>query len=280
MLQIANEEEIEGVLIEKIQPMPSLVTIVIPLYREQLPPLELRILQHNLSVLAAHPITFILPEGLSTTIMQQQFDIDKYEQLRVSNRWMGAGKGVAGYNKMMTSMAFYTKFVDYKYILICHTDAYLFRDEVVMWCNKGYDYIGAPWIKKAKYNHPLFKLQFKLKQLLLGRRSKFLQHQLFERVGNGGLSLRKVSSCIEACNAYYGERTSMLAMPHHLNNEDVFWALVPNRFKYPTYKDAAHFALDLKPELGMQLTEGKLPFGCHGLTVERIYKFWEDKLEL
>lgn len=260
--------------------MSSLVTIVIPLYREQLPELELHLLQHNLSVLAAHPITFILPDGLSTAAMQQQFDIDRYKQVRVSSNWMGDGKGVAGYNEMMTSEVFYTKFVDYQYILICHTDAYLFRDEVTMWCNKEYDYIGAPWIKKAKYNSPLFKRWFTIKKGIYGNKKGILRHELFERVGNGGLSLRKVSSCIEACKTYEAKRDVMLATPHHLNNEDVFWALVPTHFNYPTYKEAAHFALDLKPELGMKLTEGKLPFGCHGLTVERIYKFWEDKLEL
>ncbi len=260
--------------------MPSLVTIVIPLYREKLPELELRILQHNLSVLAAHPITFVLPQGLSTIAMQQQFGIDNYKQVRVSSHWMGAGKGVAGYNKMMTSERFYTLFTDYEYILICQTDAYLFRDEVAMWCNKGYDYIGAPWIKKAKYNNILFKLWFKIQQAARSGKKEMMRHNLFERVGNGGLSLRRVRSCIRACQKYKTQRDSMLAIPRHLHNEDVFWALIPSCFNYPTYLEAAHFALDLKPELGMQLTEGKLPFGCHGLTVEHIYKFWEDKLEL
>ena len=40
------------------------------------------------------------------------------------------------------------------------------RDELLDWCNKNYDYIGAPWVKKERDN------------ILL-------------KTGNGGFSLRK-----------------------------------------------------------------------------------------
>ena len=31
-------------------------------------------------------------------------------------------------------------------MLIYQLDAYVFKDELLNWANKGYDYIGAPWL--------------------------------------------------------------------------------------------------------------------------------------
>lgn len=54
------------------------------------------------------------------------------------------------YNELMLSVDFYRSFREYQYMLIYQLDAFVFEDQLEYWCNKGYDYIGAPWIKANK----------------------------------------------------------------------------------------------------------------------------------
>ena len=37
-------------------------------------------------------------------------------------------------------------------LLIYQTFLGIVRDELLDWCNKNYDYIGAPWVKKERDN--------------------------------------------------------------------------------------------------------------------------------
>ena len=65
-----------------------------------------------------------------------------------------------------------------------------------------------------------------------------------------------------------------LARPHHLHNEDVFWALVPDVFRYPDWKEALGFSFDTNPAYCWRLTGGRLPMGCHSWSKPRMYRFW------
>lgn len=47
----------------------------------------------------------------------------------------------------MLTKEFYLRFRQWEYLLIYQLDAYVFQDELMDWCNKGYDYIGAPFLK-------------------------------------------------------------------------------------------------------------------------------------
>ncbi len=260
------------------------VKVVIPIYQEQLPDLELKLLRHNLEVLSQHRIVILLPESLSLEQLRGQFPIDRYEIVRVSDEWLGRKRGIAGYNRMMLSEGFYALFSDVDYILICQTDVYIFRDELSHWASKGYDYIGAPWLKRSIYNNPLMRLYLAMRLIVhrrvRGERRKFLRQELFTRVGNGGLSLRRVESMRSACVVHHSKIEEMLSERTHLNNEDVFWALVPYDFRYPNYEEALRFSLDVKPELGVEVSNGALPFGCHGLTHRSIFKFWREKIDI
>lgn len=84
-------------------------------------------------------------------------------------------KSISGYNELLLSRMFYDRFRSYSHILIYQLDAYIFRDELDYWCSLSYDYIGAPWFEgfRKTTNNRLWK------------------------VGNGGLSLRRVSSFIK-----------------------------------------------------------------------------------
>ena len=82
----------------------------------------------------------------------------------------------------MLSPEFYRRFSDTDYILVCQLDAYIFRDELLSWCKKEYDYIGAPWSAPALYRMPILRLW----------RRYFHSRRRTEKdfkVGNGGLSI-------------------------------------------------------------------------------------------
>lgn len=62
--------------------------------------------------------------------------------------------------------------VVYSHTLIYQPDAFIFKDDLSKWCSKGYEYIGAPNVGKARQNvySPAMPM----------------------RVGNGGFSLRSI----------------------------------------------------------------------------------------
>jgi hypothetical protein len=45
--------------------------------------------------------------------------------------------------RLLLSEAFYSAFLDYEYILICHLDTLVFRDDLLDWCRAGYDFVGG-----------------------------------------------------------------------------------------------------------------------------------------
>lgn len=252
------------------------VKVVIPIYRT-LTPFEEASLRQTRKVLANYPIEIIYPEGAA--IERLVAEREGLESRAVSNEWLGSKNGIAGYNAMCLSEEFYALYADYDYILICHTDAWIFRDELAEWCEKGYDYVGAPWPKRKKYDNPIIKCFLKLSKALFSSPTHLLRQDGFNKVGNGGLSLRKIESFIEACDRY--ATIIEYFKSHHGTryNEDWFWAIIPKEFHYPTVREALRFSWDVKPELCYELAGGELPFGCHGWTKENFYKFWQPIIE-
>ena len=147
----------------------------------------------------------------------------------------------------MTRPAFYRAFSAHRYLLIYQTDAYVFRDELMLWANKGYDYIGAPWIDKSPQTKQ--RIWIDLNRFTLGK------------VGNGGFCLRKIESHIHISQKW-GWIQNLLR-----KNEDFFWSVLApklNRtFKIPTAKEAISFSFELAPSKAYEMNGKQLPFGCH-----------------
>lgn len=245
------------------------VKVVIPIYTTTLREEELLSLRRTAQVLGHYPVVIVTPWGLDAEAATSLFS--SCETLRVGDEWLGIRNGVKGYNEMMMSKVFYDHFADTEYILICQPDAYIFRDELSEWCDKGYDYVGAPLPRKPRYD----KLAIRLYHNLRRRMSRgVLPQDLLGRVLNGGLSLRRVEAFRKACDTYQAEAAKYRTNSHHLYNEDVFWSLVPREFVLPDERTAMHFAFDVKPEYCFNLLEEKLPFGCHGWFVKSRAAFW------
>ena len=253
--------------------MKQLVKIIIPFYKETLNSWENAALANNMEKLAAYPIVFLAPEGLNIAHYTQTYP--QAETVRVSTDWLGTKIGIAGYNEMMMSEAFYQLFDDTDYILICHTDAWIFSDQLQQWCQADYDLIAAPWPTRPRYKHFPMKQFIQLKKWLCTSPNKISRLQMYDKIGNGGLCLRKVSAFRKACRQYAKEIQYFNSQADSMHNEDIFWALVPTDFRYPSVETALQFAFDLKPRVCYQLNHQQLPMGCYGFMHKSRIKCWE-----
>ena len=244
----------------------KLVTIVIPIYKINLSPSEQKSLNQCLKLLGDFDIVFVQPESLdaSTINFEGRISSEKFPDHYFKN--------VFGYNRLMLTDSFYERFSESKYILIYQLDAYVFKNKLLYWCSKDYDYIGAPWIAS-----PTTGIR-KIFSLFDSKRKKE-RSKIFYKVGNGGFSLRKVNSHIAIAKKMKSVIEENLNRPKDDFNimEDVFWSSIPEKdptFLIPNYKEALEFAFDRKPKLAFKLNNQNLPFGCHGFENTKVKDFW------
>jgi len=256
--------------------MKNLVKVLVPIYKTFFGELEEKSFLQCVKVLKNYEIILVQPEGLDSRYITNNF-----KTVTVQNFPARYFADLNGYNELLLSAEFYERFINSEYILIHQLDAFVFKDELQEWCQKGYDYIGAPWIAT--------KESFLLKHI-----NKFLKNfksdkvkrrdVIFYKVGNGGFSLRKTASHLkiakenkdiifEFINAKEKEIYAI---------EDVFWSLkapeISSEFKIPEYKEALGFAMDRKPKLALSLNKNQLPFGCHGINKPKVIDFWKPIL--
>lgn len=251
------------------------VCIVVPMYKNEMNPYEKISFEQTYKMLSNFPITFIHPKGLDLIHLTQDYPTISFESFD-DNYFTN----IAGYNRLMMSTTLYKRFQEYKYILVAQLDTYIFNNDLLTFCDKGYDYIGAPWLRKKAYNiWPIsyFIDQKQKRSNSLGRPCK---QNLFNKIGNGGLSLRKVDSHINAIEKYRDKKDIYLSnqgMP--IYNEDVFFSLEIAEFKYPTVEEALKFSFDKYPAYCYELNNKELPFGCHGWPKWKWKGFWKKFIE-
>jgi hypothetical protein len=145
-------------------------------------------------------------------------------------------------------------------MLLHQLDVFVFRDELLDWCERSYDYIGAPWIEETFPNAPETRkgLPFWIRSRLF----RFLP-PIDHTVGNGGFSLRRVRTMYRAL--------TWLRRTRHAwggRNEDGFWSIALPEcwwwyYRVPSVDEALGFSFEVNPSICYEKTKGKLPFGCH-----------------
>lgn len=259
------------------------VAVVVPVSnRAELTPSELISLRHLRRHLDHYDKFVVAPEGL-------EIAFPGFQIKRFSSEFFGS---VANYQRMVMSPGFYECFADYEYILTYHLDALVFSDDLLEWCDRGYDLIGAPWIA-----HP----------------DSPTHGTLYEgKVGNTGFCLKKVQTFLELFGSRRlapnlldrwrrglrrevssgGWRDPMRVLEvfqpgaNRISAEVAEWDLSEERFlltraghylpgfRTPTPEEALEFAFEVVPRYCYELNKGKLPFGCHAW--ERYDpEFWE-----
>ncbi|MDH0659578.1 DUF5672 family protein [Empedobacter sp. GD03865] len=253
--------------------------IIIPIYKIQLTAEEVISLKQCFKILGNHTIKFVAPVGLNTSsyesILQKSIEVEYFDAIFFEN--------ISGYNKLMLSLDFYRRFESFAYMLVYQLDCYVFRDELAFWCNKGFDYIGAPWLEKSYYIKTRSeKLKFLIRRFFNLKMNKYFNKDiLVYQVGNGGFSLRKINKFIytlQHTNPKIINKFKESNDPMALFNEDVFWSFEAKNIKKPKYKMSTKFGLDSGADIGIRLNQGLLPFGCHAWHKNKA--FWSKYIEL
>lgn len=256
-----------------------MVHIIVPIYRKLPTEDDLISLRQLFVILGNHNITFVHPTSL---------DLENYKHFSAFFKAFNDDcfTSISGYNQLMLSKFFYENFSE-KYLLIYQTDCFVFKDTLLEWCEKDYDYVGAPWIR-SRQKIPFFKLFVdrsisKIKSIINfkgNKRSQKDKSLLYNEVGNGGLSLRKRARFIQVLDELNDVVDIYLAPKNsgQFYAEDVFFSIEPKRngldFSKPNYKIATQFAIENKQSEAMKINNGQLPFGCHRWDKER--DFWRS----
>lgn len=218
--------------------------VLIPVYREKLTELEGISLRQAVTILKAHDIYLIMPELLH---IHTGYELNEE---RFPNGYFDS---VHSYNRLMLSTEFYERFSRYKYILIYQLDAFVFSDRLEYFCSMGYDYIGAPWIDGAFYYRD--------------------SGHMFWHVGNGGLSLRRVGSFINALRS-----SQELLVNNRVNEDLIFSALGGESFHVAPESAALEFSFEMNVRECYERNGRRLPFGCHAWHKYDL-PFWKPWIE-
>jgi hypothetical protein len=262
---------------------PKTVAVVIPISnRVDFTPEEEISFKHLEHYLGRYDKYLVAPESLN-------IERSGYEIRRFSDQFFGS---ITAHTRMMLDPLFYEAFSDYKFILTYHLDALVFSDQLLDWCEKDFDFIGAPRVGLSDRPH---------------------------LVGNGGFALRKVESMLKFLRSreyavdpedYWRSVAAGKSMParalqlprkflkqmRYFNNikreiafclqeevpcEDIFITEFAPKY-YPTFRFAPvelafRFAFDEMPRYCYEVTGGCLPFGCHAW-FKQDREFWEPFL--
>jgi hypothetical protein len=228
------------------------VVVALTVYKPDLTILERISAARCLDILHSHPIVVIAPEGLAIPPPLDRLPSERFNRIFFTS--------ISSYSSLMLSREFYQRFLAYRYLLLHQLDAFVFRDELLSWCARGYDYIGAPWIGETFPNAPatLQGLPFWIRSRLF----PFLP-PLDHSVGNGGFSLRRVKTMYRALTFLRHTRRAWGG-----RNEDGFWSIaLPEcwwwQYRVPSVDEALGFSFEVNPSLCYQQNREKLPFGCH-----------------
>jgi hypothetical protein len=217
------------------------IVVVTPVYKPTLTTAEQLAVAQGKKILGLYTRVLVCPKSLDVRhylAIDEDLVIERFEDKHF--------RGIKAYNQLMMSPKFYQRFLRYEYMLIYQTDAWVFRDELMDWCSRGYAYVGAPWVSIPPSNKPTF---FNLSTLLL------------HKVGNGGFCLRHIKK------HYYSALLFRPIAYVFSKNEDFFWCYLVSKlnpfYHIPKLEEALHFAFELEPAQCFEKTKHQLPFGCH-----------------
>lgn len=221
--------------------------VIIPIYKSQLTDFERRNIRISLTNLNLSDLYLVSPENLN--IDKNILELGPFKSIKFSDDNFTS---ISSYSRLMLSKKFFNRFENYSHILICQPDAVILKPELNYWINQPYDYLGAPWPDG-------FELVLKTKHIPLTEGIKCKAY-----VGNGGLSLRRIKSCLDLFEEYDDIHREWINWGHA---EDLFFGLagyLSKYFRLPNVYTAAHFSHETQADYLFKLIGNKLPFGAHG----------------
>ena len=258
------------------------VVVVIPVYNENPSAFELISFQQCFKILSKHAIKIIAPIGLN--ISKYQEVVPSFETVFIDSKWQSS---IVNYNKLKLSQYFYKLFDTYQFLLTYELDAFVFKDELLDWCNKGYDYIGSPWF--VGYSNPTneflgvgnsgFSLR-NIKAMKQAIRKVYIKEGACFFFGKSNRITLKLSTLFNYFLIYFGENYTIQKAAHI--NEDAFIAQIIAKkikdFKIAPIKEAIQFGFETKPKYLYKINENRLPMGCHAWWKYNL-EFWKPFIE-
>lgn len=224
------------------------IVIVVPVYKEWLDSTEKISLEQLYRVLGIYNICFVAPKK-----MHSFFEKNNLKYICFDDKFF---INTSTYSELLLSDFFYKNFSAYEYMLIYQLDAFVFRDELLEFCDLGYDYIGAPVPRNCCNEWRTIKA----------------------RVGNGGFSLRKIASVRRVIADISRICNEKLIKDLCYKYEDLFFSYCGVRkdidFSVPDVKTALKFAVDDDVSHSYQKLGEALPFGCHRWSKNERYLIW------
>ena len=246
--------------------MTASVAVVVPVSHERIGPDEELSLRHLRTHLGEY-------DGFVVCPASRDLELPGLAAIRLDDRHFRSHRD---YSRLMLDAELYRRFERYEFVLVHQLDCVVFSDDLPRWCGEGYDYVGAPWVRRDADGRPFFT-----------------------GVGNGGLSLRRVESLLRVLDgrprwATLGRHVAGLVRrivhePGHARQllrdrfvyEDKFWSQEAPRldpgFRIPPAETAVAFAFESEPRFCFEQNGGQLPFGCHKWRAHDP-EFWEPYL--
>ena len=227
------------------------LVICTPTHLPELTTLEIRRIRIALKYNPGIPHVFVLPENISSSFYRNYFPSSLIVNFPEQNF-----ADFHAYNQFMLKKTIYEYFRTFRYMLIMQSDAFLTRN-IKPLLNLNYSYIGAPWI-------PGYKIQTVGKRLFFNKSIPFVKIIEIE-IGNGGLSLRKISDMLMIVDWWQGNvnKINLYRGGRLVMNEDLAISYAANKLSLPipSLEDSKNFFLEKFPS-----TESSLDvFGFHGL---------------
>lgn len=269
--------------LEKMRPPSKMVAIVVPLStRPGLNVDEQMSLRHLRHYLGKYDKFMVAPKFLAV-------DYPDFEVKRLDDSYFGSQRA---HSWLQLSPDFYEAFLDYKYIFMYHLDSLAFSDQLKFWCDKDFDFIGAPWfpgqatpwVKEPTVGNSGFSLH-KVRSFLrviysprlMMEPSLVWEH--FQRTGSLVSLLRMFRRCLFFRNNIRWDMETWMR-PSDANCDMFFAArakLYLPEFQVATPEEALQFAFETDPRGCFRKNSGRLPFGCHAWgRYDRA--FWEPYL--
>lgn len=248
------------------------LVVVVPVFQSIFTDDEKLSIRSTIKHMYKYDVVIVCPKHVVESSLLKEFNFD-FRYLVLDDEHFVS---IQSYNHLLLSAWFYEMFDNYEYMLIAQTDALILNSNIEVWVDKGYSFVGAPWVNdiEIRKHEGLFK----------------------SGVLNGGLSLRKISHHIKVLKSnkkIYPISTHLKIIPRNkgiwrqikfvleyfhavsrfsnvknnvLVNEDRILSYAWKQFdffKIPTPDIALQFAFENHPDLLFELNGKKLPFGCH-----------------
>lgn len=232
-------------------------------------------------VLGAHHMRLVCPRGM---------DLTAYRRIHpdivpdfIDPKWF---RSLRDYNLLKVLPWLYRRYAGYEFMLTYELDAWVFRDELLDWCNRGWDYIGAPWFanyaQSAPDDEPLgvgnsgFSLR-NTRSALRALRQRRLERAIFL---TKGLIKRRISPA-DFVSSFFDSERFYAPFNEYFEADDMFWHFMVAKqyswFRLPDCETARAFSFESNPARLYRESGDRLPFGCHKWRL-REPDFWRSHI--